>query len=258
MPSPFPGVDPYVENTGIWRDFHSRFLTHLSDHLNELLPGHYAAVIDEEFRILDDPPTPGRPRGFRPDPTVARSGRPAEPARAAGGVATLEPVTLLYPEDEEEEDRPTWVEVQRLPDREVVAVIELLSPANKDGHGRSEYLRKRKAVLGRELHLIELDLLLSGPRLPMRGVLPKGDFYAFIARAEQRPRGEAYAWTVRQALPTIPIPLREPDPDVRIDLGVAYQASYERGRYRNLLRYDAPLTDDDRTWAAERASGAVR
>ena len=59
---------------------------------------------------------------------------------------------------------------------------------------------------------------------------------------ERRPDCEVYAWTLRDPLPRIPIPLLALDPDVVLDLGAVFATAYERGRYVRLIDYAAPLT----------------
>ena len=66
-----------------------------------------------------------------------------------------------------------WIEIKRLPDRSLVTVIEILSPTNKIGSGRAEYIEKRKEWIRQPIHLVEIDLLLGGQRLPMGGRLPR-------------------------------------------------------------------------------------
>jgi hypothetical protein len=85
--------------------------------------------------------------------------------------------------------------------------------------------------------------------------LPPADYYAFISRTDNRPNCEVYSWTVRQPLPAIPIPLKNPDPDVIIDLERVFRQTYERGRYARSLRYGseplAPLSKKDKAWARQ-------
>jgi hypothetical protein len=138
-----------------------------------------------------------------------------------------------------------------------VAVLELLSLTNKFGNGRIDYLAKRNALALGDVHLVELDLLIEGQRIPLQRPLPPGHYYAFIARGDRRPDCEVYAWTIRQPLPTIPIPLKAPDEDIFVDLGAVFATTYERARYERRLGYDGPppvpLSDEDRAWAEERA-----
>ena len=109
---------------------------------------------------------------------------------------------------------------------------------------------------------MEFDFLLGGQRLPMGRALPRGDYYALVARAERRPDCEVYTWTIRDPLPRIPIPLVAPDLDIVLDLGPIFATAYERGRYPRLIDYTVPLTmvrkPEDRAWAEGIARRARR
>ncbi len=161
---------------------------------------------------------------------------------------------------EAEVRRLIWIEVRRLSDRSVVTAIELLSPTNKKGAGRQDYLDKRNGILMRDVHLVELDLLVAGRRLPLGGAYPEGDYHAIIGRIESRPNFQVYSWSVRQPLPTLPIPLKVPDPDIGVDLAAVYATAYDRGRYLRSVDYSAslslPLAADDRAWAEDVAGSA--
>ena len=252
MPNPFPGVDPRVESLGLWRGFHHSVLNHLGDALNERLPEAYVALVEGEMRLVHE--AEGSFDRARPDVAIARdpSGR-RDRGRDAGAVATPGPVTIPLAKGLMEEVRATWIEVRKLPDLALVAVVEVLSPTNKIGRGRVEYVEKRDASIERPVHIVELDFLIAGHRLPMGRPLPPGHFHAIVSRAERRPDGEVYSWTIRDPLPAIPVPLSAPDPDVVIELAPLYAMAYDRGRYARLVRYcdplDLPLAPDDRSWA---------
>jgi hypothetical protein len=172
-------MDPYLEASGGWEDFHDSFLTYVRDTLLDVLPAHYVVKIQERVTLVS---------------------LPAREARQVGGlmtaaVATVEPVTLEH--DLDDTGTETYLEIRRRPDNQLVTVIELLSPSNKELPGRDAYLAKRNALLHQYVHLVEFDLLVGGRRLPMRTPLPPGDYYAFVSRAEQRPRAEVYHWGIR-------------------------------------------------------------
>ena len=162
-------------------------------------------------------------------------------AEAQAGVLTLEPITIDLPVEEVEEVRDVWIEIRHRPDRELITAIEVLSPTNKAGEGYWVYQAKRGKLIRQNVHLVEIDLLVRGQRLPMRRELPRADFYAFVSRAGKRPSSDVFAWSVRQPLPRIPIPLRKPDPDVLLDLPALFALAYERGRYARALDYSAEL-----------------
>src|SRR5688500_13248295 len=125
---------------------------------------------------------------------------------------------------------------------EVVTVIETLLPSNKriSSDGREQYLEKRQETLQSHSHLVEIYLLRGGARLPVIGV-PKRDYLAIVSRARRRPRASSYPWTLRQAMPTIAIPLKGDDPDVMLDLQKVFTTTFERARYQLSLDYSAPL-----------------
>jgi hypothetical protein len=171
-----------------------------------------------------------------------------------GAVGLLEPDLVEVPYRELEEVKITWVEVLALPDLELVTSIEVLSPIHKSGHGRLTYLDKRDKLHAARINLVEIDLLLGGAPLPMKRRIAPGGYYAIVARGPRLPTAEVYRWSVRDPLPKLPIPLREPDPDVLIDLATLVSRVYDLGRYARTLRHSAPLPEttplrpEDRAW----------
>jgi Protein of unknown function (DUF4058) len=257
MPSPFPGVDPYLESQHYWPDFHARFMNYWCEALADQLPDNYEARMDERVNLVERPPE--TVRRVEPDLALARRGPSGAARAAAPGVATLEPVSIpILIVDEKPE---TFIEILHRPGRTLVAILEVLSPANKDEPGYGGYLLKRNAILRQRVHLVELDLLLSGRRMPLAQDYPLGDYFALVAPGARRPHCDVYAWTVRQPLPPIRIPLLAPDPPILTDLGVVFSLTYDRGRYARSIDYTAAphpaLTEEDRVWAAERARAAA-
>ena len=257
MPSPFPGVDPYLESQNYWPDFRTRFMNYWCEALAEQLPENYEARMDERVSLVERPPE--TIHRIEPDPAVARR-EPSKPRSVpASGVATLEPVTI--PLVFQDESRETYIQILHRPGRTLVAILEVLSPANKELPGYATYLAKRQAILRQKVHLVELDLLLGGRRMPLARAYPPGDYFALVAPWDVRPDCQVYGWGVRQALPPIRIPLRPPDPPIRIDLGPVFSTAYDRGRYIRSIDYSAAphpaLAEEDRTWAVETARAAV-
>ncbi len=258
MPSPFPGIDPYIESQGYWPDFHQRFMTYCCDALNDRLSDPYEARLGEQLRLVERKEP--QARTAYPDVAILESGlgrRTSAQSESAAGVLTLEPVTIDLPVEEIEEVRDLWIEIRHRPDRDLVTAIEILSPTNKLGEGYWQYLGKRRSLIRQDVHLVELDLLVRGQRLPMQQALPAGDFFAFVSRADRRSKCDVYAWSIRRCLPNIRIPLRSPDPDVILELPAIFALTYARGRYAWALDYatplDLPLAAGDRTWAEELA-----
>jgi hypothetical protein len=248
-------MDPYLESQGYWLDFHAAFLIDCRRALTAVLPRHYGAFVEERIHLVDL--TDDSLQVYRPDVAVAATGRELTSSRDPGGVATLEPISIPLAFDDLDEVRHRWIEIRRLPGRSVVAVIEVLSPTNKTGSGRVEYIEKRNEWIKQPVHLIEIDLLLGGHRLPMRRPLPSGDYFSFVSRSERRPDCDVYAWSIRRPLPIIPIPLADPDHDVPLDLQNVFAQTFEDAPYGDSIAYNRPLNlplaPEDRTWAEQLA-----
>ena len=255
MAGPFPGMDPYLEFQAPGPDFHNRLIAQICNELGARLPGSYVARVDERIEVATS--ASGPPRSFRLDVLV---GRLAEGAASPGVALTSAPTATLEPKLVEildrypEELRITWVEIRALPELELVTAVEVLSPINKSWQGRQAYLDKRDKLHASRVNLVEIDLLLGGSPLPMKERIEPGAYYAIVARGAWLPVAEVYRWTVRDPLPRLPIPLREPDPDILIDLAELVTRVYDLGRYARTLRHDPPLpettslTSEDRAW----------
>jgi hypothetical protein len=154
------------------------------------------------------------------------------------------------------------VEIRDVANRQLVCAIEVLSPANKRGHGRRKYLLKRGRILQSSAHLIEIDLLRQGQRVPMEGALPDVPYFAFVSRAQARPDVGVWPLKFNDRLPSLPVPLLPGDADVTLDLQAALTGVYDGVGYDLVLDYAQPppgtLTDDEAEWVrrvlAERAS----
>jgi hypothetical protein len=267
MAGPFPGMDPYLELQAAWPDFHNRLIAEICSELGARLPESYVARVDERIEVATWAPEP--PRSFRPDVLVGRL--ELETRAASSGVAlatapaaTLEPKLVEILDRDPEEVRITWVEIRGLPDLELVTAVEVLSPINKSGQGRQAYLEKRDKLHEPHSNLVEIDLLLGGAPLPMKERIEPGGYYAIVARGSKLPLAEVYRWTVRDSLPFVPIPLREPDSDILIDLGVLVNRVYDLGRYARTLRHvvrlpeTTSLTPEDRAWVERDPKSPLR
>ena len=197
----------------LWHDFHPNMIVSIQSWLMPLLLPKYAAQIEERVYVEHTEPLPAPRQVFRPD-VVIHTASENEARAQATRAALAEPAILTLPMPVEQRER--YIAIVSLPNRELVTVIELLSPANKraGADGRREYLRKREQILQSTVHLVEIDLLLKGERLPTVEPLPEGDYYAFVSRSEYRPAVEVYYWRRDERMPTIPIPLLRDDGEV--------------------------------------------
>ena len=227
MPSPFPEMDPFLENQE-WVDFHHAAIEVIREFLTPLIGESYIVRVERriymEHRSGDD------------ELRIADVAMIDEPRTEAGSVATAvatlaAPVEDLLPMPEEQ--RELYLLIKDRESKDVITVIVLLSPNNKrrTSNGREEYLQKRESILQSRSHLVELGLLRGGERLPMRSQLTEADYYAIISRGGRRPKADVYAWPLKNPLLTIPIPLKPPDPDVNLNLQDMLSTVYDRAQY---------------------------
>jgi hypothetical protein len=254
MRSPFPGMDPYLEQ--FWGDVHHRLITYSCDELQKHLPGDLRARMGERVFVE---PTEAQGRNVIPDVRVVERGRREEPGlRLSNGVAVAEPLVVHLEQDEPV--RQGFIEIIDIKSgRRVVTVIEILSPSNKvAGPGRELYVKKQEELRAGGVSLIEIDLLRTGARVlsvPFDRI-PEGHRtpYAACARRGWKPfEIEFDRIPLRDRLPAIAIPLSRDDPDVPLDLQALLDQCYETGRYGDDIDYreepDPPLQPDDARWA---------
>ena len=247
MPSPFPGMNPFLEQDDEWSDFHFRLIYCIAEAIASQVVPRYR-VMFEQYLYLQE--APGGPHRAGPKSDV---GVRIATGRAAPGVsiAVLEAparIHLPWPEVEQQ----VFLEIRDGSSRELVTVLEVLSPSNKGRH-REQYLRKREQVLVSTAHLVELDLLRGGEPLPAPD-RPECDYSVVVSRAEQRPEAECWPIWLREPLPVVPVPLRAPDRDATLDLQCLLHRIYDSGGFAQNI-YEAPprppLRPDDELWARQ-------
>lgn len=249
MPSPFPGMDPYLEGDD-WTSFHAYLAIELAKQLTPQLRPKYIALPEKRFELVEDGAL--AVEAIYPDVGVTETA--ATPSRTAESAVPSAPVLL---QTIMEETAPhSWVEIRNQADRRLVTTIEILSPWNKRGNGRNEYLDKRRKLLRSSSHLVEIDLLRGGRRLPMKDPLPAASYYVFVSRTEARPMIEVWPIALPDRLPKFPVPLLAGDADVSLDLQSAIDAIYDYGGLDLALDYSRPLSpslsDEESVWATER------
>lgn len=248
MPSPFPGMDPYLEGN-LWSGVHHELAVMVKQQLTPLLLPHYYPFTDRYFLTEDDEVAILEEK-INPDVSIVQK----KSARSRTAVAVQEgrsPVILELP-------MPLRiahyrVAIRDMQKRRLVTVIEFLSPTNKRSKGRQQYLRKREKILGSSVHLVEVDLLRQGQRLPIKGNLPPGHYYVYVSRAQERPKIRVWPIGLDDPLPTLPIPLRKKNEFASLDLQEAFTEVFDEGVYAELIQYrrppEPPLNEKDAIWA---------
>ncbi|MCE7980688.1 MAG: DUF4058 family protein [Caldilinea sp. CFX5] len=239
MASPFPGMDPYLEDQEIWSGFHSLLAGELLRRLNPLIvPKYYADL--EVHAVLQEVGITTR-HNIYPDAAVLE----LAPQRTFHGVAVASPeapvkrvVELASP------TKLRTVQVYVTETQELVTSIEILSPYNKSGEGLRQFRQKRSRLLRSSVHLVELDLLRGGERPGYELHEPPldTDYIILVNRATGGTQRLSEVWPValNESLPVIPIPLTTPDPDVLLDLNQLVQSVYADAYYVLRIDYSAP------------------
>ena len=250
MPSPFPGMDPYIEEPGIWSDFHNDLASEIRAELNQAIQPKYFArltpyVTYESIEV-------DRPVAIRPDVGLAQRQPPPGGAMTVVAEAITPPVkskvVLEVPL------RLHRVEIRDAIHQALITVIEILSPVNKRPRHDAyhDYQRKRRDLLRSAVHLLELELLRAGERPPLEEPVPDAPYYVTLSRVEDRPIVDVWPVQLADPLPVISIPLDYPDPDVTLDLGQIVARVYERGAYASQIDYrrppTPPISDKDLPW----------
>ena len=249
MPSPFPGMNPYLEQEEVWHDFHQTFVTAMRQSLVQQVGSRYIVKLELHIYIRELASDERRFLG-RADVGI-NAPRDLATSEAPGGVMEA-PAHCFVPTGVDVLEE-SFIEVRKADTRQLVTTIELLSPANKyTGPDRDAYLAKRRRyLLAGNANFIEIDLLRGGPRLPLEG-LPPCDYYALVARAERRPEVGVWPIQLRDPLPTISVPLLPGDPDARLNLQELLRATYDEGGYENYIYENDPeprLNAADVEWA---------
>jgi hypothetical protein len=254
MKSPFPGMDPYVELC--WGDFHSRLVMYACDQLEDQLPGKLIARVEERLVVeLGDDDG----RSIYPDVRIAE--QPS--SKNAGGVALVETPPATEPfivHFSSEPATETFINILEPGTRSrLITVIEILSLSNKlPGEGQRKYKKKQTELKKAKVSLVEIDLLRCGNRvfsLPASRIPRRirTTYQVCVRRGWQPDEFEVYRVPLRAPLPSVRIPLRKKDQDIRLDLQSIFELAYRKGRYYSSINYheppEPPLDGQDAPWA---------
>jgi hypothetical protein len=251
MISPFPGMDPYLEDRSIWRGLHTLLITSAAAILQPLLVGR-GYHVSVECRIwLDDPERP-----IYPDVVIwERVTRQARP-EARGATLVADPPTLLRIPRLENKER--YLEIRQLGSKKLVTGIEVISPSNKSHRkSRTLYIRKRRELRAGKVSLVEIDLLRLGKSLaavPSYAIPAKGkDSYVVNVIRPGSQYFEFYPISLPDRLPRLGIPLLKGESDVVLDLQTALDRAYLEGAFWTEIDYSKEptpnLSADNAAWA---------
>ncbi|MEC4881388.1 MAG: DUF4058 family protein [Scytonema sp. PMC 1070.18] len=250
MPSPFPGMDPYLESY-LWSDVHNALANKIRQQLTPQLRPRYTARL--EIYLVEDTTPEAEVGILYPDVKVLQVKQSSVTrllsTEGNSPVATT-PFALTLPVLQPIEVRVPSIEIRDTAKNILVACIEILSPVNKREPGLTTYRQKRQRLYQANVHLIEIDLLRRGIRPFNHPRIPEVPYLISLIRAKL---GVVNLWTLtlQDSLPTIPVPLREPDPDVPLNLAIALNEIYDEAAYDLSIDYHQPpppppLSESDR------------
>jgi hypothetical protein len=216
MPSPLPGMDPYLESETLWPTFQHQFVLTLSDMLTPGLAARYHAQVGQRSYSLA-----GNQNGS-PEPR---------------------------------ECQEEYLEIQTKEDNRLVTLLEIASPSNKtSASGREAYLKTRRLARSAKANVIEIDLVIQGQPLLeySRQGLPQWDYAATVTRAAKPEQHEIYTTTLQKRLPRCRLPLAASDRDLVLDLQAAFQRCYDEGGFAAKIDYKVDptvlLSQENRQW----------
>jgi len=255
MPSPFPGMDPWLEASGVFPDLHGALIIYLREALNASMPEGYVATsshlvwVDPELRREPDV------AAFGPVDRPASGAEQLESEFSAGGMLAVASSPLAEPTEE------PYLEIYSEQGDRLVTVVEVLSLSNKKpgDSGRVSYQQKQGEFRLAGVNLVEIDLLRGGPHTTaaplqeLRLIGGRFDYHVSVTVAGSPTRYFAKPIKLEERLPTIRVPLDPGIPLVPLDLQPLLDRAYDTGRYSRLVRYtspcDPPLTPEQQVWA---------
>jgi hypothetical protein len=250
MSSPFPGMNPYLENPDLWAEVHHRLISAIAIHLAPALRPKYRVAIEKRTYFSEGD------RAIEvgiPDVAVLAQTRRSENAGAVTTVVApqVESMTVTLPIAQEIKEG--YLEIREVATGRVVTAIEVLSPSNKRaGAGRDAYENKRQRVLSSLTHLVEIDLLRAGKPMDMLNAPPKSDYRILVSRSHQRPQAQLYSFDVQHPIPLLPLPLAPNDDEPILNLHQLLDEIYEQAGFDLTIDYTQPpipaLNGDNWAW----------
>jgi len=265
MPSPFPGMDPYLEGS-LWPDVHQALASEIRRQLANQIRPRYAVRL--AVAAVEEGGLASGINLIYPDVEIVRRN---QPGRAEwGDVLVMEPAIEITPALDlrlDSQDRVVSVEIYDLEHNQLVTSIEILSPVNKRQPGLAKFIAKRERLTSAGVNLLTIDLLRRGERAlpstssPESAALAQADYLVTLLRGMDY-RMQAWPIRLEERLPVVAVPLRRPDPDVPLALGRILTTIYDEAGYDLTIDYTelppAPALNSETALWLERLLEPVR
>lgn len=247
MPSPFPGMDPYLEDPDVFPNLHDKLVVYLEEFLQPRLPEPYFAKTAQRAWIE----TAEKDR--YPDVSVLIGAASERPVRDnSGGVATIpasrgRPLTIAVKDLPWDEYRETFLEVYTKAGgtKRLVTTLEVLSPGNKTPgeQSRGMYVKKQRELLGADVNLLEIDLLRRGvhttavPKADLQARYGHFDYHICTHWFDRRMEFDVFPFELPEPLPVLRVPLLPGDAPIDVELQAVFDRCYDTGAYRREVDY---------------------
>lgn len=219
MPSPFPGMDPYLEDEAHWAGFQHHLVAGLYQILLPGLVDRYRARIQQRTYVTEEP---------------------------------------LFTSVLRQERQEEYIEIRQRSDGRLVTLVDMASPINKSlSQGRAAYHETRRQARSQNASIVELDLILQGQPLLdySRDGLPEWDYAVTVTRCTQPERYEIYTSTLLKRLPRFKVPLAPDDRDTVLDLQATFARAFDQGNFGGKIDYtrdpSTKLNDSQRQWVGD-------
>lgn len=261
MPSPFPGMDPWLEDSEVFPNLHASLITHLQEAINTVLPPGYVATTKTTVWVDDE---------LRRDPDVSVFGRDRTQDGNTTSTMSLTGLVTIGQERTSDPWEEPYLEILSAKGKRLVTAIEILSLSNKrtGDTGRKMYQEKQKELRLAGVNLVEIDLLRGGSHTTLvslkrlQEAIGQFDYHISVMVGHSLTY-HAAAIRLADPLPTIGIPLDPEVAEVTVGLQPLLNRCYDGGRYMELVNYrhpcDPPLAPDQQAWAEGilRAKGLI-
>lgn len=216
MSSPFPGMDPFLEDDQYWPAFHHCYVQSLNQMILPSLAERYRSKVVERVYHLEQ---------------------------------------VLFTSIQKEEHREPYIEIRQRNDSRLVTLIELISPANKTSiTSRQTLQQSHKEMVLSKTNLVEIDFVLQGEPIHdfSKEKLPDRDYTVCVTRCTRPDQWEIYTGALDKRLPRFRLPFSPDDRDTVVDLQMAFARAYDQGDFANKIRYDrnppARLSEEQKAW----------
>ncbi len=244
-------MDPYLEGH-LFPDVHNSLAYLIKVQLAPRLGPAYTVHLNN-YTVEDTHPSEDVGIMYPDVEVVHKADMLMEPAAATyQRLPVLTPETAILPDIKPIEVRIPIVEIRDRKGNKLITAIEIISPVNKRSPGLQPYREKRLRLHYGGVHLIEIDLLRRGERPLSHPFIPKCHYLVTLIRAGIG-RTHFWAMSLKDQLPVIPVPLRQPDEDTVLDLGQAMRDLYEQGAFDKSINYNETppppsFTEEELAW----------